>query len=53
MIYTGTEWNHITTGGSTVGTDLDVINRGTETLDIESSTGSDATVPQPLRLLLV
>lgn len=39
------QWSYIPSGTQEISTDLDIDNRGTETLDITSSTGADVTVP--------
>jgi len=45
VVYTGSNWTLIPTGGGAGSTDLSVTNRTGTTLDIDSSTGADATVP--------
>ncbi len=45
VVKTPAAWSYIPTGGAGVQTDLGLDNRGTETLDITSSTGADVTVP--------
>ena len=45
VVKTPTAWSYIPTGGAGVQTDLGLDNRGTETLDVTSSTGDDVTIP--------
>lgn len=45
IIWNGTAFVLVPTGGGVGSTDLAVINRTATTLDIQSSTGTDATVP--------
>jgi hypothetical protein len=45
VVKSPTAWSYIPTGGVDVQTDLGIDNRGIETLDITSSTGTDVTIP--------
>ena len=45
MLYQGSNWEHVPTGGTAPGTDLDIDNRTATDLEITSTTGQDATVP--------
>ena len=51
VVWNGTVWTHIPTGGGTSRTDLSIANRGINTLDVASSTGDDATIPAATTLL--
>ena len=51
VVKSPTAWSYIPTGGVTVQTDLGLDNRGIETLDITSSTGTDVTIPAATDLL--
>ena len=45
MLYQGGDWDHIPTGGTAPGTDLDIDNRTSTDLEVTSTTGADATIP--------
>lgn len=53
FVFNGTEWRYIPTGGTTGGgrTDLEIDARTATSLDVASSTGDDATIPEATQLL--